>query len=160
MTYEYSPEEQQKLIKTSRASGIIGSRPTTVTRWTEKLAYRGLRILDYGSGHQQKQTQYLLSLGLDVTPYDFHTNPGALHGHYEIVMLSNVINIQPHRKALIHVLEEASSVVTDCGFMLLNYPKSPRKMDWNTEKLYRQLKIHFHKVRKLPDKTDLFLVYP
>jgi len=132
-------------------------KPTVVTRWTKKLAWKGLKILDFGSGEKQIQTEYLQSHGLDVTPYDLHLNPEALDEAYNIIMVSNVINVQPDLKHVRKVIRDVSNLLEDtCSFALVNYPKSPRKVDMGEKQLERELRKHFADVTKLPDRT---LVY-
>jgi hypothetical protein len=155
---EYTEEQLAELQKTARRGGAVGVKPTAVTRWTEKLAYKGLRILDYGSGQKQIQTRHLRSLKLDVTPYDFNLNPDALNEEWDIIMVSNVINIQPDMKTLRGVFKEVGELLRAySSFALFNYPKSPRKIaTLDDKKLLAELKKSFYEVLKLPDRTVVY----
>ena len=92
------------------------------------------RILDFGAGLAAVQTVLLRKVGLDVTAYDLPENrvegglhdPYALSRRYDIVMCSNLLNVQPDLKHVLEVAWMAAAVLAPDGFCLMNYPSSPR----------------------------------
>jgi hypothetical protein len=103
----------------------------------------------------------LKKASLKVEPYDFGFNERALRSYYDIVMASNVLNVQTNRKMLKSTLAEMACCVNEYGFILANYPKSPRYIpELTNDKLERLLKRTFGKAEKLPDNTLVFRLYP
>ena len=95
-----------------------------------------LSVLDYGSGKDAIGTQKLKRYFFDVTSYDIGENfnskyhdPDALDRTYDLIMVSNVINIQPDIDCVEKVLDEVRSRLSSTGMAYINYPKSPRKCD-------------------------------
>lgn len=123
-TYSKTFSKRQRLpkfiIDVSRASGVS--------------PYSS--ILDYGSGKDAYGTHILKEYFADVTSYDigknFNTvwhNPDALDRVYDIVMMSNVINVQPSKDDIKSVLIEGKNCLTSGGTLYCNFPESPRKSD-------------------------------
>lgn len=156
----YTKEEEINLIKTASKGGIVGRGPTVVTQWTEKLGWKNQHVLDYGCGQLEFQSTYLKKIGFIVTPYDIGYARGVLDKPYDIIMISNVLNVQPHLSGLNDILEDIYYILgkehsTGFTFALVNYPKSPRKMNWNEKKLVKHLKYFGFLVDKLPVKNSL-----
>lgn len=137
-----------KLVnKTSRHSGAVGKDPVCYRELDNILFLQPddtppIRILDYGCGkngvgrgmvfldkHPKKILKYI--------PYDIGDNnphkggsekelADALGVPFDIVILSNVLNVQPDWRKLDEVLFHAWSHVKDRGRLLVNYPAKPR----------------------------------
>lgn len=96
---------------------------------------KDLSILDFGAGLMAIQTKILIDEGYkSVTAYEFEENSDplvhdklALSRKYDVVMASNVLNVQPSADTLIWTLLQIDGVTKKNGIVLANYPISPRK---------------------------------
>jgi len=129
--------------RTSRSNGAVGKIPVCYG-WAHRLTSTGIwvcgksftldpwkaRVLDFGCGKGARHALALKAAGLaEVQPWDIGENSfgfGKPSGKYNLVILSNVLNVQPHAYDVPRVLKEAWSYVDKLGFMIVNYPKSPR----------------------------------
>lgn len=152
MTTDY----ERFVNRTSRSSGAVGTRPvcykwalrlTSTGIWmgglgTSRLSPERVRVLDFGCGKGARHALALKAAGLaEVHPWDIGDNsPGAGKpaGKYNLVILSNVLNVQPDADDVSRVLKEAWSYVDKMGFMIMNYPKHPRH-NWVTDSRVREL---------------------
>ena len=141
MTTDY----ERFVNRTSRSSGAVGTRPVCY-KWALRLTSTGIwmgglgtsfrlspervRVLDFGCGKGARHALALKAAGLaEVHPWDIGDNSpgvGKPSGKYNLVILSNVLNVQPDADDVSRVLQEAWSYVDELGFMILNYPKNPR----------------------------------
>lgn len=116
---------------------------------------RYLSVLDYGAGKHASGTQMLRTYFIDVTAYDignncttcFH-NENALDGIYDIVMASNVINVQPSLHHVSDVFHEIKNCLTPNGIVYCNLPRSPRKCEINEQRLQSMMENYFNDVVK------------
>jgi len=104
-------------------------------------------ILDFGCGKHCMQVISFRDLGRDVDGYDLWWDKVAppLEGlyspksppprKYDIVALSNVINIQDNVRDLTETLLEAKSFVKKKGKMILGYPPDPRYLGWDAKNM-------------------------
>lgn len=148
MPPELSPDYVKLVNKTSRHSGAVGKDPVCYRELDNILFLQPddtypIRILDYGCGkngttrgiifvdrHPKKIKHYI--------PYDIGNNRPQvdeeslrklaehLSQPFDIVILSNVLNVQPDWRKLDEVLFHAWSYVKDRGRLLVNYPAKPR----------------------------------
>ena len=139
--------------RSARSSGAVGRFP---------LCYRALRdltqgqfilddsslpkgeVLDFGAGPDAIHTKMLREDGYEVTAYDFGDNvtseidAQALTRSYEIVIASNVLNVQ--EEELIEVtLNQLFDSVKPGGCLLWNYPSSPRYMGLSTRQMIQRV---------------------
>lgn len=138
----------KQVTKTARSKGAIGRNPVCL-RYILTLNRKHsttLSYLDYGAGPEAIHTQHLLSLGFDCRAWDIGENFNPkIHKHdalfycYDVVMASNVLNVQPDKKHFLKVLKELHMCVRKTGRVILNYPKEPRKMPQITERELRSL---------------------
>ena len=126
-------EEIKIANKTSRSSGAIGSKAIT-PMYVQRAAKKGDRILDFGAGKDAAHATRMNMVGLDVTAHEFGDNvvqglhnPKALARKYDIVYASNVLNVQSSVKMLESTLETLAKCTKKKGFLVVNYPLSPRK---------------------------------
>lgn len=122
--------------KTARKAGYIGQGPTIVTRLIQEIAQKKDKILDFGAGYC-RQTQILRDQGFNVTSYDFGPDRTALRSEYDIVMVSNVLNIQASELSLITTLWQIRDTMAVDAIAIMNYPVSPRYLPWLTS-----IKLH------------------
>lgn len=102
----YKPEDIKKANRSSMSKGFVVLKDGIPTSIVVKYIvanidkYKGKQILDFGAGKYTVQAKYLRNLGLDVIAYDFGKNVTDLHDvsalerTYDVVYLSNVLNIQ------------------------------------------------------------------
>lgn len=99
----------------------------------------GDTVLNFGAGKVNRDgvvphSEVLRAMGARVTDYDFPGNqadgvhdPDALQRKYDIVMASNVMNVQQSAPMIAATLGSISRVLKPGGFAVFNYPKTPRK---------------------------------
>ena len=127
--------------KTAREKGAVGPN-AIVSKWVSKNVAKDARILDFGSGPSAPHTRTLRAMGFtDVTAYevggnfnpDIHADwplSDTYNGYYDVVMLSNVLNVQSAPDHISQILRDVSRALRHGGMLVFNYPKSPRKVDW------------------------------
>ena len=111
-------------------------------------------VLDYGAGKDGYGTQILRDYFYDVVAYDIGKNfVEDLHDvnaldkqYYDVIMMSNIINIQPSVSDAIAVLKEVKECLRPFGSVYCNLPKSPRKCDLNEDILQILMKGIFEEV--------------
>ena len=95
-------ENEERAAKSSRHKGAVGSGPTAVTQLLIKTyAPHVGTVLDFGAGRVPRQTEILQAKGYDVFAHEVKANRTDQHitaemfnfMSWEIVMLSNVINV-------------------------------------------------------------------
>ena len=125
---EIDPPMQEEMEKTAR-------------RWEKPKVYsnvlykgiEGKSILNFGSGSEEivKASKGLreISEKNTVTNYDFNYNPDALEkGPYDLVMASNVLNVQPNIDTLNITINQITNSIREGGQVIFNLPSSgPRK---------------------------------
>ena len=83
-------------------------------------------ILDFGSGEKATQSARLIDEGFtDVTSYDLHPSqydPAKLERQYDVVMASNVLNVQNSFSELRETLAQLASTVNKDGKVIVNWP--------------------------------------
>jgi hypothetical protein len=88
--------------------------------------------LDYGAGKEATHTKKLRREGLDVVAYDFGENLTRFHDRdalefsYEVVIASNVLNVQSTKRMLAQTLDELERACAPGAILVCNYPASPR----------------------------------
>lgn len=133
----YKPEDIKKANRSSMGKGFVVLKDGKPTSIVVKYIvanidkYRGKQFLDFGAGKYAVQTKYLRELGLDITAYDFGRNVTDIHDTralerlYDIVYLSNVLNIQCSLQMLRETLfdvKEATRLGTE---VIFNVPHEP-----------------------------------
>jgi|TARA_X000001388_G_scaffold5635_5_gene3694 hypothetical protein len=131
--------------KSARSSGAVGRFP---------LCYRALRdimldgtdaeVLDFGAGPAAAHTKSLREDGYQVTAYDFGDNitdeidTDALARSYEVVVASNVLNVQ-EPELLPVTLDQLYDAVKPAGCLIWNYPTSPRYSELTTREMLQKV---------------------
>ena len=142
----YTSAELKALNKTSRSGGAVGQKAIvpryTISRLLREPDGKSKAILDYGSGYPPYYTKLMLDLGFtDVTPWDIGDNhpydcPDPLvldeyalrwFDRYDVIMASNVLNVQPDLDRVMQVFHELHMLLKPRGFVVMNYPRIPRK---------------------------------
>ena len=158
-----SPDDRQALMdasdptlkalnKTAREKGAVGPN-AIVPKYVMAIAYKDDRILDFGAGPTAYHSQRLREAGFEqVTAWEigdsfdpeYHfSNALAYDDYYDIVMLSNVLNVQPSIKAVHAILTCVLRVLKPGGTLVFNYPRTPRKIDHNDQQICAVIKQMF-----------------
>ena len=118
--------------RTGAGSGAM-RRPTLVTKWVQENVDPSKSILDFGAGKTAFQTSLLKEGGFNVTAHDFGGNvvagvhdAGALSKQYQVVMASNVLNVQSDLDMLDKTVSSIAQATADDGAAIVNFPKEPR----------------------------------
>jgi hypothetical protein len=155
----FTQNEIKEASKTSRPKSF--SKKAIVPKKVLEIASPMESILDFGAGKDAVHTQILREKGLNVTAYDFKVNSNtmyhrqdALKYKYDIVMVSNVLNIQISKGMLEDTLSQIKNCVKEDGFVIANYPKEPRKLDINILQLRTILLDYFQVVEDIANKKS------
>jgi len=122
-------------VRDPRARTARAWEKTTVGTHVLENAKKDDAILDYGAGPQATQTKRLKDAGFkNVTAHDLpesrvseHHTEDALDNKYDVVMASNVLNVQETDKDLTDTLKEMGKVLKEGGHIIANFPQEPRK---------------------------------
>lgn len=149
-----SLEEKQAAMKTARSAGAVSGK-AIVPRVVRSMAFKDETcILDYGCGKDQLHVLSLRSEGYVAYGYDFSLpeSKSNLGASYDIVYLSNVLNVQSSLGMLFETLQEVRNLTWKAanGKAVINYPASPRKLGINVTSMENILKTYFGHVVRLP----------
>jgi hypothetical protein len=124
-------------------------------------------ILDYGAGKDAVHTHALRNEGYNVVAHDFHAVPGmhdpeALKRRYDMVLASNVLNVQGTAAMLASTLNDlAGSIKPAGGQAIVNLPSQPRYDAFKgmhpmeaTQKLENAMRRRFNSVERHPMGTN------
>lgn len=151
----FTNEEIRVANATSRSSGASaknndGSIRAIVPKYVAENVNKNASILDFGAGKDAIHTKWLRSHGFNVTAYDFGDNcidglhdKNALSKQYKIVMASNVINTSSTMNMLVETLRQMYNSLACGGYLIMNYPASPRKMDLSAKELTKIIESVF-----------------
>ena len=128
-----------------------GARINIVPRWVVDNVDHNSSLLDFGAGPHNQHANILEKEGFkNITCYDIGKNYNeelhdahALSREYDVVYLSNVINVQPTLENVDYVLAQASECVKEDGQMILNFPNPHYCKDLTESVLYNKLNILF-----------------
>lgn len=133
---KYDAEQLARMNRSGQRRGAVGTRPTVCTKAVLTLAFKGMidrhaPLLDFGAGKWQQQTGILRGEGFeDVVPYDIGANgndtPPEPVGGWPVVMMSNVVNVQPTMGHIEELFNAAWIMAEHAGLLVFNYPQSPR----------------------------------
>ena len=149
-------QEKQEAMKTARSAGAVSGK-AIVPRVVRSMAHKGESwILDYGCGKDAIHAASLRSEGyiVDACDYSLPGSRAACTAFYDIVYLSNVLNVQSSINMLAETLNDVHNIARKCGGgsckVVVNYPTSPRKLWVNTRCMEHILKAYFGHVVRLP----------
>lgn len=127
--YQISEQERAVAMATSRNRGAVG-RNAIVPRVVREYAHRDDTILDFGCGKDAAHVMDLREEGYQkAMGYDFHLPASAiaLQCQFDVVYLSNVLNVQDTPAMLTETIRQAWACVAPGGVLICNLPESPRK---------------------------------
>lgn len=157
-------EQIKRANATARSRGAVGGKALT-PRWVLENAPKDASILDFGSGDNPIHTYALRNAGFgNVTAYDFGDNlvegvhdPLALSRKYDVVMASNVINVQSDEAMARSTMEELKQATAPGGEVIMNFPKEPRHLPEDlrsTRNMYNLIREYFPNVRRVSGTKD------
>jgi len=141
------------------------SKKQTLPKIIEQIAKKGDKILDFGAGKDAFGTKYLRESGFDVTAHEIGENfveglhdPDALESYYDVVFISNVLNIQPDVPRLLDILSDAKARVNVGGMLVCNFPVKPRHNDATTDFVETALRLAFNKnIQKIKNYSPTWM---
>lgn len=153
----------KKAASTSRDSGAVGNNPLVYKLFrtiAKEESFSGkIKCLDFGAGKTAKHTKKLRKEGFNVTAFDLpeNMNPDvhdvkALSRTYDIVLLSNVLNVWPSVEDISDVLKQIYSVMHMGSMLICNFPKDPRHSHLTNEDFLSLLKKLFYSVSVVQGK--------
>ena len=91
-------------------------------------------VLDFGCGKDAYWVKNFMERGIDcdgidLSRPDLSLSYGDEDGLYDVIMLSNVINVQETLEQLTELLEAVARFCHSRTSIVWNYPNSPRKMN-------------------------------
>lgn len=178
---EYSFSYMKEVNKTDRTKQLKGFSKRKI--YSKEIIGKYIKdkdvILDYGCGKnpcpielpEDKKDIYFTRFNHDIgkntrypgvtslLPYDF----------VDIVIVSNVLNVQPDIEHIERVLGEVDFCMKDEGIAIINYPKEPRKADvlitafdmkLLLERKFSEVKVIYNCCKKLDagSSSPIFLV--
>jgi len=140
--------------------GKFGLRAQT-PRIVAERAKRSDSILDFGAGKEALHALDLRDRGFDVTAHEIGANfnprihdPDALARAYDIVYASNVLNVQPNRRALLGTIGQIFDATRPGGVAICNYPLDPRKSNLSSEDAKAILSAKFDSTERIGGERD------
>lgn len=164
----YDAEHVRVANATSRNAGAVGKNALVPRIVRERYAgVEGIRVLDFGSGKANAHVCMMRqAMGLwdwTVDGWEFGDNrtdahlqqhSGLYEGMFDIVYLSNVLNVQATASMMFETLYNAMEFMQDEGRLVCNYPASPRKCERDADGVEHMLKSMFdHVVRVAGTKS-------
>lgn len=89
------------------------------------------RTLDFGCGKDAYWPNHLAPLGLEVEGCDLSRPDLKPTGKFDLIVLSNVVNVQESRIQLSSLANAIAAYAADSFVLVWNYPSSPRKAGWS-----------------------------
>lgn len=152
----YTDLEKKIANSTSRSAGAVGQDPLVYRQFRNRYSpNQNLTVLDFGAGRDAVHTKKLRDMGYNICAHEFgenqnhNHNPFALTDRYNVVLASNVLNVQSSIRMLNATLSDIANCVRSCGCAIVNYPRTPRKMQFGTGLLVQILLDHFEEVTRL-----------
>lgn len=135
----YTDSQISDMNKTCRDSGAVGATSRAWKHATTFLANapRGLRVLDFGAGRalrhvkaMRAQYPHLSIEGSEIGANNTSAHIQLLKHHnstFDVVVVSNVLNVQPSRAAVAVTLARALQLVRVGGVVVANVAASPNR---------------------------------
>lgn len=165
----YTKKQKAKMIESGKKGGFLKDRLTVVSKQLMELPAinKRRRILDFGAGANAHQVRMLRKKGYKhIIGYDFPNNMPewsdlfdreALDKRWPIILVSNVVNVQPRFNATYGLIEELiNNNLEDEGTLIFNVPASPRYCKIDVEMLVNFL--HNHMDLDIQPVGDMFIV--
>ena len=154
---EHQDISMKKSNRTSTYQDIYDPNNTVYNWFMKNVPNKRLTIMDYGAGIKALYTKKLREEGYKfVVANEWGDNfVNGLHDKesltriYEVIIASNVVNVQLYYSPLMHTIAELQRATGE--YCLINYPKEPRFMPRIEE--WRMLR----NIRRFFANTDVLL---
>jgi hypothetical protein len=83
------------------------------------------RVLDYGCG--RNPVKVAAAPGVELVRYDICYYPKRPKGQFEIILVSNVLNVLPNERTVVQTVGDIAGFLKPGGQVFVNFPSSPRK---------------------------------
>lgn len=150
----YNKKEVKAANKTNRGRGAVGKK-AIVPRYVSNNYPKDTCILDFGAGKEALHSKTLRDDGFEqVTAYDFGDNfndnhdPDALKWSYDVIMMSNVLNVQQSKEMLHETIKDVKKAMSYHTEVVANYPKSPRYIGFSDKELVDWLSAYFQSIER------------
>jgi len=171
--FRHTPEEIDIAVATAASSGpgVVGAKalvPRAVLQEVPKADRGFVSVLEFGAGPKAPHAELFRREGFqNVTAYDLPTSiregihdPDALIRKYDVINASNVLNVQATKRMLTNTLSELRNSVKEEGFIIANFPITPRKGAYEgigtnkqqTDYLISKIKEQFNSVERITVK--------
>lgn len=159
------PEDIDQVNRTAPVKrGVVGGR-AVVVKYVARTARRGQSVLNFGCGGTDGRGRIphavrLEKAGLVVTNYDVgthaaHADADALERQYDVVMASNVLNVQPNWASLARTLAGIASATKPDGKAVMNYPRKPRRwIQASEDQIKTTVGFYFRNVQVAPVNSE------
>lgn len=151
-----------RVNRTSRSGGAVGGK-ALVPRLVRKLVSKNKTILDFGAGKKAIHTKRIRRSGYNVSAWDIGDNfnpkihdAAALKRRYNVVLASNVLNVQPSRQKLKETITQIVSLIANRGMAIINFPENPRHNIVTDKGVYLLLK-KYGRVEKMP--SNIYILH-
>ncbi len=137
MSLTYSTEEREAVIKTTRAAGAVGRFPLVYRMFRERFKRTDIKVLDYGSGVDVPHARELEREGWTVEAMDLGlpewiNDVARERGPFDVVLCSNVLNVQPNLALVISVLYDLRSLIAEGGSSTTRPARGKPTSSWPT----------------------------
>ena len=145
-------ETERAIRRSARSKGAVGKN-AIVPRVIPYLTDKTKAILDFGCGKDMIHVKALREQGFNVEGFDFsipNSYVDYVRGKkYDVVYLSNVLNVQPSEQMLSELITTISLCIKPNSLVVANYPYKPRYLGWDTNEMLEWLEGKFKMVGKL-----------
>lgn len=149
---DFAKKQMQKANDTYHHYGFGSSLPfkpvlKLILKYLQK--HPKAKVLDYGAGKDPLLTKMLKSKGFNTTAHDFGVNQTsnhdkqALNSKYDLVIATNVLNVQQDKTMLNKALEQIKDVLVHNGTLIATFPKLPNETGITQKEFKEIFKLHF-----------------
>jgi len=151
-------DETERAIRSARCKGAVGKNAIVPRILPQLLAFfppfnTPISILDFGCGKDMIHVKALREQGYSVEGFDFSIPNSYVDNvrdkKYDVVYLSNVLNIQPSEQMLSETITSIKLCVKPFGYIIANYPERPRYLEWTTKEMSEWLSTKFTDVLRV-----------
>lgn len=152
----YQPEEIKIVMATGYKGGATSKNSVITRHLLCSTLPKKTKILDFGAGYKAKQTQALKKKFPKISAFDFKEtmeksiaeepklknlfDEEALSKDQDLIIASNVLNVQPSKEALEHTLNEIYCSMKVDSIFFANIPRDPVKYQSGYSKLVEDVK--------------------
>ena len=122
-------EHKEYMIRSGKVGGAVGVQPTKVTKYVLNIWPPTAKVLDFGAGTNLRQVKILQEHGFLPDARDFGEvmrrwpeGVASFGTDHDVVMLSNVINVQATRTSILKTMAKALLKRRWATYLFLSLP--------------------------------------